>query len=115
MIKYLDMKLIDAWNETYKIRPIIRPNSGFARALQFYEQEHFGVTESTMDVYWMSESYLYYIEYVDVMYRISTIPKLPFPVESIGKEEVVHDHHSLSNLKSMEQEAIQTMLELKEE
>ncbi|KAI8923876.1 hypothetical protein BC831DRAFT_468572 [Entophlyctis helioformis] len=73
MIKYLHMTLHDAWNATYKIRPIIRPNPGFARALQEYEMEHFETTEPTMSIFWMSDSYLYYIEYVDFMYRVANL------------------------------------------
>ncbi|KAL2911491.1 Dual specificity protein phosphatase 10 [Polyrhizophydium stewartii] len=71
MIRYMHMSLYDAWNTTYKIRPIIRPNEGFAKALQDYEIEHFGQPNATMSVFWMSDSYLFYINYVDFMYRLA--------------------------------------------
>ncbi|ORX81556.1 hypothetical protein BCR32DRAFT_203693, partial [Anaeromyces robustus] len=37
LMRYKGMTLYDAWCSTFKIRPIIRPNDGFAIALQEYE------------------------------------------------------------------------------
>jgi hypothetical protein len=70
-MKYLQMSLYDAWNTTYKIRPIIRPNHGFASALQSFEKAVFGVTKPSLSIYWISDSYLNYIEYIDIMYRLA--------------------------------------------
>ncbi|KAH6567481.1 hypothetical protein BASA62_006111 [Batrachochytrium salamandrivorans] len=75
MIKYMKMPLDVAWNTAYKIRPIIRPNSGFAEALQQYEMEQLCVSKSSMPIFWMSDSYLYYIDYIDMMYRLAGLDR----------------------------------------
>ncbi|TPX50436.1 hypothetical protein SeMB42_g02233 [Synchytrium endobioticum] len=65
LIKYRRMTLYDAWNLVYIVRPIVRPNDGFARALQEYEKELRGVEAATLPIFWMSESYSYYLEYLE--------------------------------------------------
>jgi hypothetical protein len=71
LMKYAGMGLYHAWNIVYKARPIIRPNIGFAKALQEFErlQQQNVTKKSSLDVFWMSESYFYYLDYIEFMYR----------------------------------------------
>ncbi|KAJ3319910.1 Dual specificity protein phosphatase 10 [Boothiomyces sp. JEL0866] len=69
LMKYKEMSLYDAWNHTYKLRPIIRPNVGFSKALQSIEKE------TSLSLFWMSESYFYYIDYLEFMYRFAAFYK----------------------------------------
>ncbi|TPX34751.1 hypothetical protein SmJEL517_g02778 [Synchytrium microbalum] len=70
LMKYRGMSLYDAWNLVYIIRPIVRPNDGFARALQEYEVELLGKPTSSLPIFWMSESYSYYLEYLEWYTRL---------------------------------------------
>ncbi|KAI8893935.1 protein-tyrosine phosphatase-like protein [Globomyces pollinis-pini] len=72
LIRYKQMSLYDAWNQSYKIRPIIRPNRGFAMALKEYEMIHLQ-SESLLPLFWVSESYFHYMDYLEFMYRYSAL------------------------------------------
>ncbi|KAI8838951.1 hypothetical protein BC829DRAFT_404088, partial [Chytridium lagenaria] len=54
-------------------RPIIRPNDGFARALQDLEKEIHGVTEPSVPLFWMSESYAYFMDYLEFKERLEAV------------------------------------------
>ncbi|KAJ3044427.1 hypothetical protein HDV00_002319 [Rhizophlyctis rosea] len=70
LMKYRGMRLFEAWNVAYRSRPIIRPNAGFAHALQSLEKSLFQLQTSTMPVYWMSDSYVNYLSYLEWMGRV---------------------------------------------
>jgi protein-tyrosine phosphatase len=86
LIKYEKRTLYDAFLMTYKERPIIRPNDGFARALQKLEMDIHGVPEPTLSIFWMSESYGFFIEYLEVKQMLD---KLKF--KSSGRESNADD------------------------
>jgi protein-tyrosine phosphatase len=71
LIKYGGMPLYHAWNLVYKQRPIIRPNIGFSKALQVFEEKERGSV--SLGQYWMSESYFCYMEYIEFMYRCAGV------------------------------------------
>jgi hypothetical protein len=85
LIRYAGMELYHAWNVVYKARPIIRPNIGFAAALQQYERQNrseidIGASKGCLDtppsslsLFWMSESYFYYLDYIEFMYRCAAL------------------------------------------
>lgn len=62
------MSLVDSWNHLYKIRPIIRPNRGFARILSDYEADVFNQKRTLLPI-WMSSLNSDYINYIDFLYR----------------------------------------------
>ncbi|KAJ3096747.1 Dual specificity protein phosphatase 10 [Phlyctochytrium planicorne] len=70
LMRFGRLTLYEAWNLTYKSRPIIRPNDGFSRALQDLEREIHGFEKPTLPLYWMSESYAYYMEYLEMKERL---------------------------------------------
>ncbi|KAJ3051989.1 hypothetical protein HK097_006999 [Rhizophlyctis rosea] len=72
LMKYRGVSLYDAWNIAYKSRPIIRPNTGFAMALQSLEKSLFNITTPTMPIYWMSDSYVNYLNYLEWKGRVET-------------------------------------------
>eukprot|EP00834_Sanchytrium_tribonematis_P006146 NODE_427_length_7663_cov_0.258461.p3 type:complete len:328 gc:universal NODE_427_length_7663_cov_0.258461:3463-2480(-) len=67
MMKYLSYSLKDAFEHTFKKRPIIRPNEGFAQTLIKKEMELFN--KNTLDVCWMSYDYNIYREYLEFQMR----------------------------------------------
>lgn len=69
LMRFYKISLYDAWNTTYVARPIVRPNIGFARALQDLEKSLFNVKNPSLSVFWMSESYNFYLDYVEWKYR----------------------------------------------
>lgn len=71
LMKYHRYSLIDAFKLAYLARPIIRPNSGFSKALSDFELSLFG--KRSLDIWWMCESFLNFIEYLDFEYRIGMI------------------------------------------
>ncbi|KAJ3400596.1 dual specificity phosphatase 19 [Chytridiales sp. JEL 0842] len=73
LIKYEKMTLFDAFVMTYKQRPIIRPNRGFAQALQELEKEVHGFLEPTMSLFWMSESYVHFMDYLELQQRLESM------------------------------------------
>jgi protein-tyrosine phosphatase len=91
LMRYKGMSLYDAWCSTFKIRPIIRPNDGFAIALQEYEKILFNVDEPTMPVVGMSNSYLFSIEYFDFVSRLEEMHKLDPSVPVFRPEKTYED------------------------
>lgn len=53
-------------------RPIIRPNTGFAMALQSLEKSLFNIATPTMPIYWMSDSYVNYLNYLEWKGRVES-------------------------------------------
>jgi len=90
LMRYKGMSLYDAWCSTFKIRPIIRPNDGFAIALQEYEKILFNREEPTMPVVGMSNSYLFSIEYFDFVSRLEEMHKLD-PSVPVFRPEITYD------------------------
>ncbi|KAJ3194347.1 hypothetical protein HDU67_004778 [Dinochytrium kinnereticum] len=70
LVRFGGLTLFEAWCLAYKSRPIIRPNDGFARALQDLEKEVHGLTETTVPLFWMSESYAYFMDYLEFRERL---------------------------------------------
>ncbi|KAI8904867.1 protein-tyrosine phosphatase-like protein, partial [Gorgonomyces haynaldii] len=69
LVSYCSMSLLQAWNHTFAIRPIIRPNHGFSEALlkiEFQKRQ-----TNSLSIYWMAESYLLYVDVFDFFYRYS--------------------------------------------
>jgi len=91
LMRYKGMSLYDAWCSTFKIRPIIRPNDGFAIALQEYEKILFNLDEPTMPVVGMSNSYLFSIEYFDFVSRLEEMHKIDPSVPVFRPEKTYED------------------------
>ncbi|KAL7749651.1 RNA recognition motif-containing protein [Sorochytrium milnesiophthora] len=70
LMQRMGMTLAEAFDLTFKKRPIIRPNEGFGRKLQQLEQQIFGLSTSTMPLCWMSFDYGYYREYLEYLIRV---------------------------------------------
>ncbi|KAJ3070630.1 hypothetical protein HDU98_006330, partial [Podochytrium sp. JEL0797] len=70
LMRFQHLTLYEAWLLTYKARPIIRPNEGFARALQDLEREiHPHLTEPTLPIFWMCDSYANFMEVLELRER----------------------------------------------
>ncbi|KAI9334409.1 protein-tyrosine phosphatase-like protein [Obelidium mucronatum] len=70
LMRFQKLTLYEAWLLTYKARPIIRPNEGFARALQELEREiHPHLTEPTLPIFWMCDSYANFMELLELRER----------------------------------------------
>jgi hypothetical protein len=106
LMRYKGMSLYDAWCSTFKIRPIIRPNDGFAIALQEYEKILFNLDEPTMPVVGMSNSYLFSIEYFDFVSRLEEMHKIDPSVPVFRPEKTYEDL-----LKEVEEEEKKEKLE----
>ncbi|ORX56463.1 hypothetical protein BCR36DRAFT_580767 [Piromyces finnis] len=91
LMRYKGMSLYDAWCSTFKIRPIIRPNDGFAIALQEYEKMLFGYSKPSIPVVGMSNSYLFSIEYFDFVSRLEEMHKLDPSVPVFRPEKTYND------------------------
>lgn len=105
LMKYRGMSLYDAWCSTFKIRPIIRPNDGFAIALQEYEKMLFNCNEPTMPVVGMSNSYLFSIEYFDFVSRLEEMHKLDPTVPVFRPEKTYEDLLIMAEKDREEEEA----------
>ncbi|KAJ3023376.1 UNVERIFIED_CONTAM: hypothetical protein HDU68_008642 [Siphonaria sp. JEL0065] len=89
LMRFQRLTLYEAWLVTYKARPIIRPNEGFARALQELEREiHPHLTETTLPIFWMCDSYANFMEFLELRERanraglLKPISDLSSPVAS---------------------------------
>ncbi|KAI8609366.1 protein-tyrosine phosphatase-like protein, partial [Chytriomyces sp. MP71] len=70
LMRWRGLTLYESWLLTYKARPIIRPNEGFARALQELEREmHPHLANSTLPLFWMCDSYANFLEFLEVRER----------------------------------------------
>eukprot|EP00835_Amoeboradix_gromovi_P006418 NODE_750_length_4577_cov_0.299687.p1 type:complete len:334 gc:universal NODE_750_length_4577_cov_0.299687:2829-1828(-) len=74
MMKNLHFTLKDAFDHTFKQRPIVRPNEGFAMTLQKYELLlSKDIDTPTLDVCFMSYDYNIYREYLEFKMRMNSI------------------------------------------
>ncbi|KAJ3228790.1 hypothetical protein HDU81_005884 [Chytriomyces hyalinus] len=88
LMRWRRFTLYESWLLTYKARPIIRPNEGFSRALQELEYEmHPHLKESTMPIFWMSDSYTNFLEILEVQERLWRWQCKDRPVEAAAADE----------------------------
>ncbi|KAJ3236151.1 hypothetical protein HDU78_004745 [Chytriomyces hyalinus] len=87
LMRWRRFTLYESWLLTYKARPIIRPNEGFSRALQELEYEmHPHLKESTMPIFWMSDSYTNFLEILEVQERLWRWQCKDRPVEAAAEK-----------------------------
>ncbi|KAJ3116958.1 hypothetical protein HDU96_008248 [Phlyctochytrium bullatum] len=70
LVRHAGLTLHEAWTTAYAARPIVRPNEGFARALQELEREVWGFEEASVPVFWMAESYAYFMDVLEMRERL---------------------------------------------
>ncbi|KAJ3266761.1 hypothetical protein HDU76_011903, partial [Blyttiomyces sp. JEL0837] len=80
------MTLKDAFSATYKSRPIIRPNDGFARALQDLERDIHNLSEPSLPIFWMSESYAYFMDFLELEQRFGWMKEVCRVREELERE-----------------------------